>query len=47
MPMQQVKEQLAQIRGRIVEMPLNFLAKERLLDVTSSEVNPLTLAIYV
>ncbi|GAA5871838.1 hypothetical protein JCM3774_000315 [Rhodotorula dairenensis] len=47
MPMQQIKEQLAQIRGRIVEMPLNFLAKERLLDVTSSEVNPLTLAIYV
>lgn len=46
MPMQQVKEQLSQIRGRIVEMPLNFLAKERLIEV-GAEVNRVTLAIYV
>lgn len=46
MPVQHIKEQLAQVRGRIVEMPLNFLTKEKMLEFDAS-VNPLTLAIYV
>jgi phospholipase D1/2 len=44
--MQEVKEQLSQVRGRIVEMPLNFLARERLIEV-GANVNPVTLAIFM
>ncbi|GAA5862918.1 hypothetical protein JCM1840_002326 [Sporobolomyces johnsonii] len=40
---QYIKEQLDQVRGHLVAMPLNFLCKERLIRLDSPEVNPITL----
>ncbi|GAA6040745.1 hypothetical protein JCM8097_003276 [Rhodosporidiobolus ruineniae] len=46
MPVRFIREQLNQVRGHLVPLPLNFLAHERLLAL-DVEVNPLTLAIYL
>ncbi|GAA6062083.1 hypothetical protein JCM10212_006506 [Sporobolomyces blumeae] len=43
MSVEYVKEQLDQVRGHLVTMPLDFLKKERLIEFDAS-VNPLTLA---
>ncbi|GAA5875841.1 hypothetical protein JCM16303_004016 [Sporobolomyces ruberrimus] len=42
MPVQYIKEQLDQIKGHLVTMPLDFLSKEKLLEFDAS-VNPLTI----
>ncbi|GAA5896328.1 uncharacterized protein JCM6883_006870 [Sporobolomyces salmoneus] len=42
MPVKYIKEQLDQVRGHLVPMPLDFLCKEKLLEYDAS-VNPLTL----
>ena len=46
MPVPFIKEQLDQIRGRLVTMPQHFLEKENLLALDAS-VNPVTLQIYI
>ncbi|GAA5922074.1 uncharacterized protein JCM15063_003177 [Sporobolomyces koalae] len=43
MPVQYIKEQLDQVRGHLVNMPLDFLSKEQLL-ATDASVNPITLS---
>ncbi|GAA5969440.1 hypothetical protein JCM21900_006500 [Sporobolomyces salmonicolor] len=49
-PIQDIKEQLDQVRGHLVAMPLNFLCKgntrPRLLEFDAS-VNPVTISIYL
>ncbi|GAA5895994.1 hypothetical protein JCM5296_003164 [Sporobolomyces johnsonii] len=45
-PIQDIKEQLDQVRGHLVAMPLNFLCKEHLLEFDAS-VNPVTISIYL
>ncbi|ORY72756.1 phospholipase D/nuclease [Leucosporidium creatinivorum] len=46
MPVQHIKEQLDQVRGHLVSMPLNFLAKETLFE-RGLEVNVATINVYL
>lgn len=40
------QSQLAEVKGHLVSMPLNFLEKEKLFETTAA-VNPLTMAVYL
>ncbi|KAH8927543.1 phospholipase D/nuclease [Atractiella rhizophila] len=46
MPLSFVKDNIAKIRGHLVEMPLDFLSKEKLVE-GGLEVNLATVAIYI
>ncbi|GAA5985829.1 hypothetical protein JCM5350_006905 [Sporobolomyces pararoseus] len=46
MPVNYIKEQLDQVKGHLVPMPLDFLSNEKLFEFDAS-VNPLTLNIYL
>lgn len=48
MSLPEIKHQLSQIRGHLVEMPLQFLQDEKwLTEGDFLSVNPITLALYI
>jgi phospholipase D1/2 len=48
MSLPEIKQELAKVRGHLVEMPLHFLCDEKwLTEGDFLAVNPVTLALYI